>query len=230
MTKNHLKRLNAPKTWPIKRKETAFIAKPNAGAHSLHLGMPLGVMLKRLGYADTTKEVKYMLNNKEVLVDGKRRKDHCFAIGLMDVLSIKDANENFRILLNRKGVLEACPIRGEDVNVKLCKITGKVIVKKKMQLNMIDGRNMLAEKNIYKVGDSLLITLPDQKIKEHIPLKENCMVYLFRGKHAGYTGIVKEVKGSKVIYKNPEGKVMETLKNYVFVVGADKPVIQLINK
>lgn len=230
MTQNHLKRLNAPKTWPIKRKENAFITKPNAGAHPAYLGMPLSLMLKNLGYAKTIKEVKYLLNSKLVLIDGKRRKDHRFIIGLMDVLSIKDTNENFRVLLNQKGVLEAYPIRGDEANLKLCKIVNKAITKKRLQLNLIDGRNVLVDKDDYKVGDSLLIELPSQKIKECVKLEENCVVYLYKGKHTADIGVVKEMRGNVVVYKNSNGKLLETPKDYVFVVGKEKPVIQLANR
>ena len=59
MGKDHLKRLAAPKTWGITRKNTKFITKPVPGPHGMQAGMPLSVLIKEiLNYAGTTREVK----------------------------------------------------------------------------------------------------------------------------------------------------------------------------
>ena len=46
MVKNHLKTLNAPKTWAIKRKENTFVTKPQPGSHSYKLGFSINHILK----------------------------------------------------------------------------------------------------------------------------------------------------------------------------------------
>jgi len=69
---DHLKRFFAPKTWKIKRKGIKFVSKPSAGPHRREMSMPINVILRDLmGYAKTTREVKYLLNNKDVLVDAE---------------------------------------------------------------------------------------------------------------------------------------------------------------
>ena len=56
MTKNHLKRIAAPKAWAVKRKEGAFLIRPNPGAHSLRSGLPITVVLRDLlGIAKSVK-------------------------------------------------------------------------------------------------------------------------------------------------------------------------------
>ena len=106
MAKKHLKRLNAPKSWKIKRKGIKFITRPNPGAHSFSLGMPINIVLREIfEYAKTTKEVKNILNNKEVLINGVRRKDHRFIVGFMDIIAIPGIKAYFRVLLDKKGKL-----------------------------------------------------------------------------------------------------------------------------
>ena len=46
MVRNHIKRLAAPKTWPIHRKAYSWIAKPSSGTHSLDSCVSIGTFLK----------------------------------------------------------------------------------------------------------------------------------------------------------------------------------------
>ena len=67
MGRDHIKRLAAPKTWQIRTKGLKFITKPAPGPHSLDTGMPLSTLLKEvLNYANTTREVKKILNTNEI--------------------------------------------------------------------------------------------------------------------------------------------------------------------
>jgi len=227
MTKNHLKRLNAPKTWGIKRKESRFVTRPKPGPHSFKEGISLNLILKELlNYADTTKDVKRILSNKDVLVDGKPRKDHRFLAGLMDIISLPKKKEYFKILLNKKGKLELNPIKENYTGLKFCKIKEKSFVGKKVQLNLHDGRNILVDKDSYKVGDTLVLEVPKQKIKEHLKLEQKSFVYLIGGRHIGETGIIEDIKGKNIVYKKDSGEVYETLKRYAFVIEKTKPITQ----
>ncbi|MBW2996077.1 30S ribosomal protein S4e [Candidatus Woesearchaeota archaeon] len=223
----HMSRLAMPKTWKIKRKGIKWVTRPLPGPHSPKLGVPLNVLLRDiLSYARTSKEVKNILNDQEILVDGIRRKENRFITGLMDVVSIPKTKENFRILLNKKGHIIAFPIR-EDANIKPCKIKGKVVIKKsKLQLNLFDGKNILADKTEAKVGDTALIDIPSKKIKQILKLEKKALVYLIGGKHIGETGTIEDIKGNKIIYKRGKDK-FETLKKYAFVIGKEKPEISL---
>lgn len=227
MVRNHLKRLAAPKAWNIKRKENKFIAKPNPGAHSLKLGMPLSVFIRDiLKYAKTTKEVKKILQNKDILVDGIRRKEHRFIVGLMDVISIPELKKYYRVILDKKGKIGLIDIKKDDASIKPCRITGKNKVKGKVQLNLFDGRNILVDKDDYKVNDTVIISLPKQEIKKCIRLDKKGIVFLIGGKRIGETGIVEDIIADKIRYKSKDG-VFETLKKYAFAIGKEKPEIKL---
>ena len=219
MGKHHLKRLAAPKTWSIKRKGIKFITKPASGPHSLEAGMPLGMLLKEtLDYAGTNRDVKKILNADEVKIDGKVRKDFRFPVGIFDVIELTNINEYFRVVLNRKGKIELNKIKKEDAFTKPCKIVGKTMINGKVQLNLYDGKNILVEKDGYKVGDSVILKLPEQKISKHLKLDKNSTIFLIGGKHIGEIGNVENVIGNKIIYKDEKDNLVETSKKYAFVV------------
>jgi small subunit ribosomal protein S4e len=223
----HMSRLAAPTHWHVKRHGLKWVTKPRPGAHSIKTGMPLNVLIRDvLGYAKTNKEVKTILNSQEVLVDGRRRKELGFAVGFMDVLAFPKAKEYFRILFNKKGKLVLVPVKADESSIKLCKITGKKLVKGKLQINLYDGKNILAEKGDYGVGDSLVIEIPNLKVKETLPLKKGGFIFMMAGKHVGEVGQIKEIKGDKIVVKTEKAE-FETLRKYGFVIGKDKPAVSI---
>ncbi len=217
--KKHLKRLATPRTWNIKRKERVFITRPYPGKHSLRLSIPLSILLKDfLKIVNTTREAKKLINSQEVLIDCKRVRDTKIPVGFMDVIDIKGLNRQFIIGLNKKGKIDVAEISKEEGAKKYCRIIGKKKLKMgKLQLNLSDGRNIMIEKDSYKIGDSLILELPSQKIKEHLKLEKGAMIVLTGGKNIGNQGKVESVKERHLVYSTKEGKGV-TLKKYGFVV------------
>lgn len=233
MARMHLKRLAAPLTWPIRRKENRFVARPK-GSFSLGMGMPLITALKDvLNLVRTRKEGKLVLNAREILVNGKRRKDEKFMVGLMDVLTIKDLNRSYRVLLDTKGSLRLVPLSDGEAAVKPCRVIGKRTVKGgKVQLSLHDGRSLLGagELGEHKAGDTIVLELPSNKIAQHIKLEDGCQAYLTGGNHVGCTGVVEHVLGDKrdkVIIRIGD-EVVESAKRFVFAIGKGKPVIKSV--
>tara|TARA_Y100000310_G_C20593954_1_gene769539 strand:- start:636 stop:1322 length:687 start_codon:yes stop_codon:yes gene_type:complete len=225
---NHLKRIPAPKTWSLNRKKNTYVVRPNPGPHPLKYSLPLGIIIRDiLGYGQTIREVKKLLNNKTVLVDGKRKKDHRLALGLFDVLSFPDLKESWRVLFDLKGRLVLKKIKAEESQLKPCRIMNKTRLSKNIQLNLHDGKNILADLEFKgKVGDSVLISLPDQKIKETLELKKDAFVYVIRGKQSGDSGILQEIKKNQATYQKDKHNI-ETLKKYLLVLGTKKPLINI---
>jgi len=225
----HLKRHFAPKTWKIKRKGIKYVTKPSPGAHKKEASLPLNVILRDiLGYANSNREVKYILEKKNVGIDGVRRRDHRFPVGLLDVLSLDDTNEYFRVILDKKGKIGLIGIKKEESKLKLCKIIGKNMIKGKTQLNLHDGKNILLQGGNYKVGDSILLKLGKKyEIKEKIGFDKNVLVFLTGGRHIGEIGKVQDIIGNRVLYETEKGGIIETSKDDVFPVGKDKPLIKL---
>jgi len=222
MAKKHLSRLNAPKCWPIKKKQSKWITRPNPGPHPLKRGIPLSILIKDiLKYAETTKQVKKILGNKEILIDKKARKDCKFPIGLMDTIEIPKTKGYYRIILNKNNKLIVTPIKKEGIEIKPCKIIGKKILKnKKTQLNLFDGRNILIDNDNYKVGDTIILNLSNNKIESHLKLEKDSKVYLMSGNHVGKIAIVSEFKkDSKNLTLDCNKQEIKTAKNYAFVIG-----------
>lgn len=228
MVKNHIKSLNTPKTWNVARKDTIFTTKPNPGAHSLKLGISLNhVIKKELNLANITKEVKSILNNGDCLVNGKKAKEVHANVGFMDVISFPKIKKNFRVIINKSGKLSLIEIDEKESNVKLSKIINKTIVKKgKIQINTLDGKNILVEKDSYKTSETLVFGLPEMSIKKCLSLEKGAFVMLIGGRHIGSVGIIESLSSSSIIFKdNKTEEQYETLKKFVFVIGKEKPEI-----
>ena len=228
MSNAHINRLSAPKTWQIKRKGTKYIAKPLPGPHKTENSMPISTIFKEsIDYARNTREVKKILHTNEIKIDGITRKDTKFPVGIFDVMEFSSTGEYFRIILNKKGKIDILKIKKDEASIKPCKITGKTMVNGKVQLNLYDGKNITVDKDSFKVGDTVFIELPGQKISKHVKLDKKSTIFLIGGKHIGETGHVEDISKNKIIYKNKEGEIIETSKAYAFVVGDSKPLITI---
>ena len=136
----HLKRLNAPRTMIVHRKERKWTVRSNPGAHELEQSIPLGLIIRDyLNLSDTMREAKRIISNGEIVIDGAIRKDYKYPCGLMDVISIPKLKKDFRIVFDQRGKLTILPISSKDANWKLCRIENKTILKdKQIQLNLHD--------------------------------------------------------------------------------------------
>ncbi|MHA1615956.1 MAG: 30S ribosomal protein S4e [Candidatus Njordarchaeales archaeon] len=243
--RRQLKRIAAPKLFPIPRKVGGkFTIKPSPGPHPADRCIPLGIIIRDiLGYARTLREVKFILNQRIVKIDGRVITDYKFPVGLMDVLEIERTKEYYRTLpFRRKLVLHR--ITPEEAKYKIVKIIGKRYVKNaNIQLNLEDGRNILFKVSsdeerrkildTYFVGDSLMISLPEQKILGHFRLKEGMYALITAGRHMGEHGTIKEItkmfgpRASTATIETVSGEEIITALDYVLVIGEDKPAITL---
>ena len=227
----HLKRVAAPRSWPITRKTSKWVAKPSPGPHSEEYGMPLIVVLRDLLHvADKAKEIKQVLHEGKVLVDGKVRKDPHFPVGLFDVISIPDIKAGYRVMIGDDAKFKLVPV--SDANAKLLKIVNKTTVTGgKTQLNFHDGTTMLAD-NSYHAKDSIVLSVPEKKIAQHLTYSVGSMAFVTGGKHAGTLGKIKEIRiiksttPNRITISTPAGD-FDTVEKYVFVVGKDTPAIDL---
>lgn len=230
MVKNHLKRIAAPNTWKINRKEAKFITRANPGPHNFCRSIPLSVFIRELvKVAKTAKEAKQIVKIKDVFVDRKIRKDTHHPVGLMDVVSFPQLDENYRVLLDKKGKLTAVKAAPKEAGTKLSRIESKSKISGgRIQLNLIDGRNVIVENDTYKTGDTVQLSLPDQKITSHIKFEKNALVFLIGGSRSGAFARIEEISQNKITLKSAKNTKFETLKKYAFVVGTDKPVLDSI--
>jgi small subunit ribosomal protein S4e len=233
MTKGYLKRISSPKTWKLLRKERKYVIRPNPGSQKMSLGLPLGLILKDYCQVAITRfEIRQILLHKQVLVNGKRQIDPHFLVGIFNVITLPDSKKSYRLVINSHAKLEVIPVTGEEQHLFISKVTNKTILKGgKFQLNLWDSRNLnITKGDEYNTGDTVVLEMPKDTIKEVIKMEKGHAIYLLEGKHAGKIGKVESVTGKILKFKDNNGNVFETLKDYVIVVGKKQPVISVTSE
>ena len=113
----HLKRQKVPKNWPIKRKGTAFVVKPN---FALQRGIPILVLLRDiLELAENRKEVKQIIHEKQILLNNKIVRDEKNSVLLFDTLTMLPSKKVYRLELSETGKFQVKEIKYEDANKKI---------------------------------------------------------------------------------------------------------------
>jgi len=186
----HLKRNKAAKKLPIPRKGTTFVAR--ASSH-IKNSVPVLIALRdMLKLARNAREVKKMINQKLIKINGRTVKDVRESIKLYNILQ---ADKAYVLTLSstKKFYLEET----KDKEKRLCKVTGKTRTKNnKIQLNLHDGSNVLSDDKI-NIDDSLYLDLSG-KIKENIPLEKGKDIIVLFGRYMGYKGKIKSIEGKKI--------------------------------
>jgi len=232
---DHLKRLNAPDSWHIAKKTTKFITKTAPGPHNAN-AMPIAVWLRdHMHLALNLKEVKQILGQNDVIINGRPCRDPKMGIGIFDIIALPKIGKYYRILRDKNGRHVSVDIDAEAAKSRLCKITGKtVIAGGKVQLNMRDGANLLAD-NTYKPGDSIVLSLnPENRFKiiDHFPFAVGNMAMIIGGRHSGKVARIADIvtiPGSvpnKIILEDEATKTrFDTIAPYIYMVGRQSPAI-----
>jgi small subunit ribosomal protein S4e len=237
--KKHLKRLPAPKHWPIKRKHGKFTTRTIPGPHPKEESLTLAILLREvLGYAETMREVKALLSTGQVTVDGRVRKEPRYPVGVMDVIHIESSDESFRLIPKTRGGLRLVPIDKDEASFKLCRIEKKMMVPGgRLQMTLHDGRNLVLPEgkkaSDFNTLDTVKIGIPDQSYISTLPLEKGVYAIVTRGKNVGIEGEILSIEhrfgthASIVTLQDTEGNRVQTALEYVFVLGEDKPEVSL---
>ena len=213
----HLKRHKIGKFWPVPRKGTKYLA---VATHNKNDAIPLVVVVRDvLKLVKNKKELQRIINERKIQINHKEIRETNYPVCLFDVINLPDIKKNYRAMLstNKKMIFEEIP--EEEAKTKIFKvISKKTLSNKKMQLNLIHGKNIISNEKI-KTGDSVVLNLKDNKILKIIPMKEGTNVFVIKGKHAGHQGKIQEImdRGGKSIAKiiSDEGKVNVWIKNII---------------
>lgn len=231
MIMTYLKRLAAPKIWEIERKLNKWIVSPLPGSHAKSKSIPLVIILRdMLKAVRTSKEADSILNAGLVTIDGKVRKEGRLPAGLFDIVDIKGFGV-FRLCPYEKG-FRLVKVPSKEAKTKPCKITGMTILKGgKLQLALHDGRTLLLKekKTKYKVGDTLVITVPDQKVYDCIKLDKGSLAVVTEGKNRGLSAKIVAIDrtlGRNMVTLADKNKSKVPL-DYVFAIGSDKPAVKI---
>lgn len=219
----HLKKLASPVLWKQPRKGMKWSVRARAGPHKRSESVPLMVMIRDiLHLADTSKEARNIISRGLVQVDGRIVKDYQRPIGFMDVLSLKEAEVHKRVLMDRNGILTLSGIDPKDANWKLVKVTRKRIYEGgKIHIASHDGRVLITDDKNIKRGDTLKISIPEQKILEVYPMVSGTSVYVTGGAHKGQTTKIKDISVSRSYQENTieSSDNFTTTTSNIFVLG-----------
>jgi len=233
--KKHLKRLNAPKHWMLDKLGGVFAPRPSCGPHKLRESLPLIIFLRnRLNYALTGDEVKKILMQRLIKVDGKVRTDPTYPAGFMDVITIEKTNENFRLIYDTKGRYAVHRIQAEESKYKLCRVKKLGVGPKGVPfLVTSDGRTIRYPDPVIKTSDTIQLDIATSKILDFIKFEVGQLCMITGGHNLGRVGIVTNRErhpGSfdVVHVRDASGKVFATRLNYCFIIGkGNKPYVSL---
>ncbi len=188
---SHLKRRKTPKTWPVPKKGTKYIVRPNFG---LNKGLPILIILRDiLKIAQNKKEVKRAIQKRNILLNNNLIKSEKDVVQLFDKITLIPSKKYFQLTLDDHGKFCVEEIKKGDVDKKISKISNKkTLKKKKTQINLSDGRNYINDIKC-NVNDSVIIDLKNKKITKCLPLKEKANVLVINGKHSGKRGKIERI-------------------------------------
>jgi len=222
----HLKRLNAPKHWLVSKLGGTYAPKPSAGPHKARECLPLILFLRdRLKYALNGREVKAILMQRLVKIDGKVRTDDTFPAGFMDVISMDKTNENFRLVYDVKGRFAIHRITSEEAQYKLCRVKRVQLGAKGIPyLVTHDGRTIRYPDPLIKVNDTIQLNLGTNKIDKFVKFDTGNVAMITGGRNVGRVGIIthreRHEGGFDIVHlRDAVDNDFATRLSNVFVVG-----------
>jgi len=174
-----------------------------------------------------------------VQVDGKVRTDLNFPAGFMDVVSIPETKENFRLLYDVKGRFKLVSINDAEAKFKLCRVT-KVGKGSKASIGRIpglagqkgvipyvvthDGRTIRFADPLVKVNDTIKLDIESGKIVGQIKFGVGKLAMVSGGKNVGRVGQIthrdKHPGGFDIVHlRDKRGNEFATRLSNVFVIG-----------
>ena len=114
----------------------------------------------------------------------------------------------------------------------------KVAPKGVLQFGVHDGRNFMIPKDAageakYTPNDTLRVSVPTQRILNHIRFEKGNLALVVAGRNAGRSGKIVDLQNgtatrpAMVTIEDQTGSKFDTIVDYTFVVGTDKPAIKL---
>jgi small subunit ribosomal protein S4e len=196
----HIKRKTIPNFWPIQRSGSKYMAVPT---HNQAVSMPMIIVLRDiLKLVKTKKELKKIVNEKKINVNGKAVKELNYPLSLFDTLSMPSVKKSYRAVLASKR-MSFEEIKESEAGTRVYKVIGKkTLPGKKVQINLNNGKNLLTSEKISS-GDFVEIDNLKNKILKIIPLAKETKVIAIAGKHMGKSGKIKEIvtEGGNTIAK-----------------------------
>jgi len=226
--KKHLKRIRTPKSWMLDKLTGVYAPRPRTGPHKLRECLPLQLVLRnKLKYALTGRECDVILNDKDnaVKIDNKVRRDKKFPVGLMDVISIPKAGDNYRMLYDVKGRFTLVKIKEKESNLKLCKVKRRTMGPNKIPYIVThDARMIRFPAPEISCFDTVKINLTTNQVEDVLKLEVGKNVLVTGGANRGRVGTIvnrTRLQGAfdMIAVKDKSGNSFNTRIDNCFVIG-----------
>lgn len=210
----HIKRKTMGNFWPVPRTGTKYMAVPTHEAkNSLTLIL---VIRDLLGLVKSKKELKKVLNEKQIAINGKIVRETNYPLMLYDSLSLPLVKKNYKITLENKR-FSVKEVSENEAKTKTYRVINKTqIGGKKTQINLNGGKNIITNEKI-ATGEFVVVDNNTNKITKVIALKKDVEVIVIAGKHMGKIGKIKDIieQGSLKVaqIKLKEGEISANIQN-----------------
>lgn len=196
----HQKRLSAPKHYPIEKKDQTYITTSN-DSRSSEISIPTLLFLREVtGYADTKKEAKKIVKNGEIQRNQKTIRSVEAGLATLDTVQIEKTEERYRVI-NQKDEIKFQPV--ENSAKVIAKITDKAPEQEEYVYRLHNGENIQTSEEHQTEST---VTIEDGEIQEEIEMEENQEALVIKGKHAGKTAQIQEIRRQG---KNPDTATLE---------------------
>lgn len=193
----HRARPNVTRKIPIVRKGTKYVAMTRS---HIDESVPVVIAIRdMLGLAKTAKEVREMIKQKQLKVNGRTVVELNESIQLFHIL---EADKKYQLSLSSAGRFTLVETKAKD---RLAKIMGRSLISGgKMQIHLHDGTNIIGKKE-YAVQDSLYLDTTNKPVK-HVAFAKGSTVFATAGKYIGQEGKLISYEGILCTVQFPETK------------------------
>ncbi|MBM3230231.1 hypothetical protein FJZ22_01075 [Candidatus Pacearchaeota archaeon] len=175
----HRARQNVTRKIPIVRKGTKYVAM--ARSH-IDNAIPVVIAIRdMLGLAKTAKEVREMIKQKKLKVNGRTVVELNESIQLFHLL---EADKTYQVSLSLAGRFTFLETKAKD---RLAKIISRSLISGgKVQLHLHDGTNIIGKKE-HAIQDSVYLDAKNKPVK-HVSFTKGSKVLATAGKYIGQEG------------------------------------------
>jgi small subunit ribosomal protein S4e len=205
----HQTRAQASKRLPIPRKGTKYVARALVNTQE---SVPVVIAVRdMLKLARNAKEVKKMIFNKALKINGKEAKDLRDSI---QILNLFEADKTYILTLTQNG-----KFMFEETKDKTrpCKILNKTSLRKgEIQLNLHDGTNAVTKEK-FATNDTVYL---DEKgnISKHVKFEKGKPCIIIKGRYSGKKGKITDSENGSANVKIDNTDVETTLTKREVVV------------
>jgi len=204
----HLTRAKTHTAMSHARKGVIYIARPLS--HSSSSISVIHAIRDVLKIASTAREVKLLVNEKKIKINGRVVRDVREPIHLLGIL---EADKRYIMTLMPTGKYALVESKG---TTRVAKVVGKKMLKNGvLQINFHDGTNAIKKAKDVQVGDSA--KLNNNEIIEFIKLDKGAKVFVYKGRSKGQEGKVASVHDG-VLTIELEGKKVSLAGDQVVAI------------